>query len=962
MSTHFRSEHPACNGLAFHGEEKDVRGATAGIPRFTDRRFCALLAVWCFVSASSALASAPNVYIAQNAAGSANGSSCANAYAVSFFNSSANWGSATTQIGPGTVVNLCGTLTGIAGATALTFQGSGVNGNPITLLFQPGAALNAPYWGTNIGSIYNGAINTGGQSYIVINGQNTGSISATANGSSLPYQANSAGIYVSGGSNVTVENLAISNMYVHVANSSTSGGNANTVSAGIQVNGSNSFKASGNTIHDATNGIFVGYGTGFSGITVSDNTIYNCNWGVAGGDNNAGSSLAGLYVYGNNIHDAANWNDSADNYHHNGIYFWAEQSSGSTITSAFFYNNKIYGDYGGSNCTAGIFMSQGGGDTITSPYFFNNVIDQSTGSGVCGNGAFSLNVGSPHFYNNTILEGYIDGPNGPIGNGVYKNNIYSSPSGSGQGIYDTTAGLSASDYNVWYSLGSYSMIWNNNGGFNALPAWTAGTGFDAHSITSNPNLTFSYQPNSGSPVIGAAANLYSVCNGQPNPGLGALCYDMNGVARPTSTAWDAGAFQFGTAADVYSLSVVNGSGSGAYALGAVAAIAANTPPPGQAFLNWTGAAVQNSSALTTTLTMPGSNATVTANYTAPTLYALTVANGTGGGTYAPGTVVTIAADAAPARQAFLNWTGATVASSTSATTTLTMPAASATVTANYTPTLYALTVANGTGGGTYAPGTVVTIAADATPSGQTFLNWTGATVASSTSAATTLTMPAATTTITANYAAVTLYALTVANGGGGGSYASGTVVTITANAPPSGQAFLDWTGATVASSTSATTTLSMPAASTTVTANYTKPTLYALTVANGTGGGTYASGTVVTITAYAPPSGQAFLNWTGATVANSASTTTTLTMPAASATVTANYTYVYALTVNNGTGNGRYAPGTVVTIKASAPPSGEMFMDWTGATVANSTAATTTLTMPASPVTAVANYRKMHRR
>ena len=73
-------------------------------------------------------AASSNIYIAQSAAGSADGSSCANARAASFFNSSGNWGTGTTQIGSGTVVHLCGTIT-----TDFTSQGSGASGNPVVV-------------------------------------------------------------------------------------------------------------------------------------------------------------------------------------------------------------------------------------------------------------------------------------------------------------------------------------------------------------------------------------------------------------------------------------------------------------------------------------------------------------------------------------------------------------------------------------------------------------------------------------------------------------------------------------------------------------------------------------------------------------------------------------------------------------------------------------------------------------
>jgi len=68
----------------------------------------------------------------------------------------------------------------------------------------------------------------------------------------------------------------------------------------------------------------------------------------------------------------------------------------------------------------------------------------------------------------------------------------------------------------------------------------------------------------------------------------------------------------------YTLTVVNGSGSGSYAPGTAVAITANAAPPGQSFLGWTGAVVQNPSAPTTTLTMPAANLTVTATYFTPT--------------------------------------------------------------------------------------------------------------------------------------------------------------------------------------------------------------------------------------------------------------------------------------------------------------------------------------------------------
>jgi hypothetical protein len=66
----------------------------------------------------------------------------------------------------------------------------------------------------------------------------------------------------------------------------------------------------------------------------------------------------------------------------------------------------------------------------------------------------------------------------------------------------------------------------------------------------------------------------------------------------------------------YSLTVVKGTGAGSYLPGAVVSILANVPAAGQQFLDWTGAAVADAASVSTTLTMPAANTTVTANYSA----------------------------------------------------------------------------------------------------------------------------------------------------------------------------------------------------------------------------------------------------------------------------------------------------------------------------------------------------------
>src|SRR5262249_6734306 len=88
-------------------------------------------------------ASSNDIYLAEVGTGASTGVDCSNAYPVSFFNEPRNWGAGTNQIGSGTTVHLCGTITEPANSTGLIFQGSGVSGSPITLKFENGAILQA---------------------------------------------------------------------------------------------------------------------------------------------------------------------------------------------------------------------------------------------------------------------------------------------------------------------------------------------------------------------------------------------------------------------------------------------------------------------------------------------------------------------------------------------------------------------------------------------------------------------------------------------------------------------------------------------------------------------------------------------------------------------------------------------------------------------------------------------------
>jgi len=138
---------------------------------------------------------------------------------------------------------------------------------------------------------------------------------------------------------------------------------------------------------------------------------------------------------------------------------------------------------------------------------------------------------------------------------------------------------------------------------------------------------------------------------------------------------------------LYALSVVNGSGSGAYAYGSTVEIGAQ-PYEGKRFYCWTGdvASVADVLAATTTVLTAGGTLSVAATYSV----LLTVTNGTGTGWYPEGATASVTAGAAPLYQDFAVWTGAAaglLADAAASATTLTMPTNSTWLTAVFSNTL-----------------------------------------------------------------------------------------------------------------------------------------------------------------------------------------------------------------------------------------------------------------------------------
>ncbi len=486
----------------------------------------------------SALAQATDVYITPD--GSAQGACTSNPQTPSFFNNSSNWGSGASQIGPGTTVHLCGTFTGTAGQQLLLFQGSGTSGNPITLLFDTGTNLTAPYW--------NRAITISRQHWITVDGGTNGIIQNTANGTGLTYAQPSSGVTILNSSNIIIKNLTVINICQHTLKSDLTGCEQNgNGDGGISMGGGlTNIIVTNNLIHDTKVGVFYGSSAGDSNITISNNTISRTNWAIGVGPSGISN---GLLITGNDIScvvgAVCNWDtNDGQAFHHNGVMIYPI-NSGDQVEGVTISNNFIH-DLNGQ-VTAGIFLDPSNGD-IPGVQIYNNVFNTTNGQSGPANAWITVGVGvtGALVINNTIA-GYasqgISGRSSP----TFRNNIVSSVS-CGEFLNNGYSGV-ASDYNNFYNLlGSTLSFYAGGSGFATIAAWTSAMGFDVHSRSGNPNLTGSFTLGSGSAAIGKGANLTSLGitglqTGAPQSfGVNYAC--GNGcIARPTSGAWDMGAYQ-----------------------------------------------------------------------------------------------------------------------------------------------------------------------------------------------------------------------------------------------------------------------------------------------------------------------------------------------------------------------------------------------------------------------------------
>ena len=511
---------------------------------------CRTIALLVFVVGAVAMdfiGSYANVYISQSGAGAMDGSTCGNAQTLAFLNNAANWGSGGAQIGSDTIVHLCGTFTGSAGASGfISIQGSGTSGHPVTIHWETGAIVQAPYFA------FSGAgINFNGNSYVVLDGGANGILQNTANGTGLTYQHTTALINAMGGTGNQIKNLSMLNVYQESsADTFCNAGAANdwcyAIYAGL---GANSLTIGpGNTLTWYDVGIQFAFQGGESSLRITGNTFNHGNQAIQMGPSNSGTKvMTGVTVDHNTYLATRDWDTPTNNFHHNFFHPFTNTAGSSFTGSLQIYDNTSTGDMG-LHSTSMVYLENnngGGGGTMGPWYIFNNYLNKTNSDAPTSSGIVAVMPPSGFFLNNTVVDAGGTGAYAFTSFNAYggatgwtvKGNIFQG--GEYQISIQNPATVNANN-NVYYgSVGGNTWVYHST--FTAsLATWQTVCGCDGAATIANPVLQSNGSIGPGSSAIGRAPN-------QTSLGITALDSDINGSARPGgSTSWDAGPFNSGS--------------------------------------------------------------------------------------------------------------------------------------------------------------------------------------------------------------------------------------------------------------------------------------------------------------------------------------------------------------------------------------------------------------------------------
>jgi hypothetical protein len=409
-------------------------------------------------------------------------------------------------------------------------------------LFEAGAQISA-----SCGN--NGCLNAVNKSYIIIDGGlacgwvNHAEVACNGKirSATATPTGNNFGIVASGCANCEFRNLEIGPIFTTTAYGATTSGEIRGIENMYGTVAGATYKVHNNVVHDTSSGIvYVPGGTNDNGLQVYNNSEYNINSSLDISNNNNGT-LTGAQVHDNHFGSTANWDNTGCPGHHNTLHAFSYVQTASNID---YYNNFIDGAWG--DCSTGGLFIEGNGSYINNVRVFNNLWAMSSYTSM-HNGIAAITAGGyVRFYNNTLLGTDVQdtclGLDGNAGASIYIENNIISNCGTLFGTREVNL-FATVDYNVYVkaAVGKSSFtdqsvpVW-----YYTLGTWQAACHCDANSKygTGGPSylaLDANGKPTVSSPAINAGANLTGL-------GMTALDMDMVGLLRPSTGAWDAGAY------------------------------------------------------------------------------------------------------------------------------------------------------------------------------------------------------------------------------------------------------------------------------------------------------------------------------------------------------------------------------------------------------------------------------------
>ena len=331
------------------------------------------LALFASVAAVSGRAQASDVYITPTG-GSLTGCTATPRYSAAQFNTSGSpvWGSGGTQIGPGTLVHMCGIF-----STEMDPRANGSAGNVIEMRFETGAKLSAAtisgtqflylsglsYWKIN-GGVACGSPDGVVRSSTPCNGQ----ITFTGIGSAFGSVNGKIGIDISSNAHdIEIENLEIGPLYVHTSLADSHPSNYDSApmihgnNTGVNIHIHDSY------LHDDAWCVSIFTNAAVQNFELDHNFVERCSHGLAYG---VQSSMTGGGInYHHNVTEGpANFDTNADMFHHDGIHLYCT-SLPCTVTGGTFWNSTFEGDWGANNTSPFFIETHEGG----SPSLISNM-------------------------------------------------------------------------------------------------------------------------------------------------------------------------------------------------------------------------------------------------------------------------------------------------------------------------------------------------------------------------------------------------------------------------------------------------------------------------------------------------------------------------------------------------------------------------------------------------------------